>query len=123
MCKPTPVSPLTNNCKHKREGGDLLVSCSLTSGTVSATLASITLPNSLTIDSARLIAVNTTAANGQRVGWSQGSDVNNLAPVVTATGTSTSLIYFIPISLCENIMSVRHIKALLIEVELLLSML
>lgn len=91
----TSPSPATvGQCKHSRVGGDLLMDCSFTSGTsVPAALGSIDLPNSLTIDAARIIAQNTTAAGGQKVGTIVQSAAGNIGHVVTALGTSTSKVY------------------------------
>ena len=82
------------SCKHRRLGGDLEMSCNGNIGAVSGTLASITLPNSLTIDTSKISASNTTAAAGQSVGYLAQTTTNNRMEVVTATGTSTSLVYF-----------------------------
>lgn len=82
-------------CKHKRDGGDLLVNCQITMGTVSGTLASVTLPGSLSIDSSKIGATNTTANPGQVVGmWEANGASGNNGGIVTATGTSTSLLYW-----------------------------
>lgn len=91
----TSPSPTTvGQCKHSRVGGDLLMDCSFTSGTsIPAALGSIDLPNSLTIDTARIIAQNTTAAAGQKVGTIVQSAAGNIGHVVTALGTSTSKVY------------------------------
>jgi len=90
------ISPATNACKHRRVGGDLEIACKGVLGTTVAALASMTLPNSLTIDSSRLTATNTTANPGQKVGEfiHNGSSSGSYSNVVTATGTSTSLLYF-----------------------------
>ena len=87
------VSPSASQCKHRRVGGDLEVNCYFTTGTPTATLASISLPNSLTLDSTRIIAANTTSAAGQAFGWSIESSTLNQSAVVSAIGTSTSLLY------------------------------
>jgi len=87
------VSPSTNNCKHKREGGDLLVDCRLTSIAPAASLVSISLPNSLILDSTKIIAANITTAAGQAFGtWTQDA-LGGYGSIVTATGTSTSVVY------------------------------
>ena len=88
------TSPSTLQCKHKRSGGDLEVNCSFTVGIVVASLFSITLPNSLTLDSARITATNTTATAGQKFGWWNQSSSGLNGNIVSATGTSTSLLYW-----------------------------
>lgn len=92
----TSPSPSTvGQCKHSRDGGDLLMSCSFTAGTsIPAALGSVDLPNSLTIDTSRIIAQNTTAAAGQKVGTLVQSVAGNIGHIVTALGTSTSKVYF-----------------------------
>lgn len=88
------VSPASNSCKHRRIGGDLEVSCSVTTGTVAASLASITLPSGLTVDTTKIVEQNTTSNPGQSVGKYQQGGINVFGDVVTALGTSTSTLYF-----------------------------
>lgn len=78
----------------RRVGDSLEVQASCTTGTVAAALASITLPNSVTISSSVSIA-NLSSASGPIVG-NYSSDTAASAAIgamVTATGTSTALIY------------------------------
>jgi hypothetical protein len=65
----------------------------VTTGTVAASLASISLPSGWTIDTMPI--TNTTGAAGPEVGgyWENGFAGGHGA-LVTATGTSTSLVYF-----------------------------
>lgn len=86
---------LTNACKHRRLGGDLEVSCQFATGTTTGTpVATFTLPSSLSLDSSRIVATNTISASGQSVGIFQQAATSNLGAIVTATGTSTTLVYF-----------------------------
>ena len=84
----------SNQCKHRRIGGDLEVNCYFTNGTTAASLASISLPNSLLLDAAKIVATNTTTGQGQGFGFWQTSTVTQLGSILTATGTSLSLVYF-----------------------------
>lgn len=88
------LSPSSNMCKQSRQGGDLIIRCDFTTGTTTGVLASISLPGSLTLDASRIIPTNTTSNPGSAVGWLTANANNNTqARVVTATGTSTSLLY------------------------------
>jgi hypothetical protein len=81
---------------HKRQGSNLLVKGSFTVGTASGSAATISLPGSLIIDSSKISIANSSANPGEKVGdWDNAealSDTNGY--IVTATGTSTSLVYF-----------------------------
>jgi len=80
---------------HKRVNGDLYVKGRFTTGTAAASLVSITLPNSLTLDTNRISASNTTSNPGEKVGdFVGGTTASHAGAIVTATGTSTSLVYF-----------------------------
>ena len=84
-----------DTCRKKKDGGDLLVECFFTNGTASSSLGSIDLPDSLSIDTTRIGVNNTTAASGKHVGVSlQNGNAGSYVAVVTATGTSTTKVYF-----------------------------
>lgn len=85
---------LTNVCRKKREAGDMLISCSFATGTTAGSLATMTIPDSLSIDTTKIIATNTTAGSGQLVGYVNQSTAGHMHPIITATGTSTTLLYF-----------------------------
>lgn len=85
---------LTNVCKQARMGGDMLIKCSFTNGTSAASLATLTVPGGLSIDAARITAANTTASPGQVVGQFCQNAAASCGSIVTATGTSTTLLYF-----------------------------
>ena len=80
--------------KYRRVGGDLEVTGTFTSGTPTAVLGSFTLPAGLALDANRITIANTTASQGQSVGNFSGSTAAyHAANIVTATGTSTALVY------------------------------
>lgn len=82
-------------CRKKKDGGDLLVECFFTTGTASAALGSITLPDSLSIDAAKIGVNNTTTNSGKQVGVSlQNGNAGSYVGVVTATGTDATKVYF-----------------------------
>ena len=85
---------LTNVCRKKREAGDMLISCALVTGTTAGSLATMTIPDSLSIDTTRIVATNTTAGSGQVIGYANQSTAGHMHPIVTATGTSSTLLYF-----------------------------
>jgi hypothetical protein len=79
---------------QKRRGGDLLVKGTFTAGTVTTGFGTITLPNSLTLDTTRISVANTTANGGQKVGdYAENGTTGIFGNIVTATGTSTTLVY------------------------------
>ena len=78
---------------YKREADNLIVKGSFTTGTVAASLGTISLPSGLSIDSSKVTINNTTAANGQQIGNYDAVAASTYGPIVTATGTSTSLVY------------------------------
>jgi len=66
-----------------------------TTGIVAASLASVTLPVSLTIASSKIPVNNTTGNSGAHVGTHQMQNLIDAGgSLVTATGTSTSLVYW-----------------------------
>lgn len=81
---------------YRRVGDSMEVVCSGTAGTTAASLATMTVPNSLNINSALLPISNSTSNDGPIVG--NGHDANASASrrftILTATVTSTSLVYF-----------------------------
>lgn len=77
----------------RRCGDSMEVQGFFTSGTVAASLGTFTLPNSLIIDTAKMTVANTTANAGQIVGNAMADSTNQWLSLVTATGTSTALVY------------------------------
>jgi hypothetical protein len=80
-----------------RRGRYLEAQVYFTSGTVVGTVASISLPSGLNIDTTTdqgIVRGNTTAAAGQIVGQYGFSAASQNGSIITATGTSTSLVYF-----------------------------
>lgn len=79
---------------HKRDGSMLTVKGTFTTGTVSTGLGTFTLPNGLTIDTAKMTLAANTSNSGPKVGELVQSTANGTATaLVASTSTSTSLIY------------------------------
>lgn len=77
-----------------RRGNYMKVGGSHANGTVAASLFSMTLPSSSALDSAIISLANTTASGGQLMGhWTGQGGVSSQVAIVTATGTSTTLMY------------------------------
>ena len=79
---------------YKRQGDNLHVRTNWTTGTVAGSLASISLPSSMTIDTNKSPIANTTSAGGPLVGQYGAAGATSAGHLVTATGTSTALVYF-----------------------------
>jgi hypothetical protein len=87
------TTPSTNQCKWKRQGGDLLGQCFFTAGTVSGQ-TSLALPTGLILDTTSLLSSAVLAGPNQIVGeWSNNAS-NLSGRLVVATGTANNLIYF-----------------------------
>ncbi len=83
------------SARYRRIGDSIEIQGSHTNGTVAASLASISLPSGLSLDSAKLSITNTTANPGNMVGnWSASNASGQFGFAVTAPSTSTTLIYF-----------------------------
>lgn len=82
--------------KWRRVGDTIELQGTVTTGTVSAAIASSTLPTGVTIDSTKLsITGNTSAAQGSAVGQFYQDAISAVTgAMVTAPGTSTTLLYF-----------------------------
>lgn len=78
----------------RQVGSAIEVQGSFTPGTTAGSVASIGLPNSYTLDTGKISLANTTAAAGMSIGRYTTNGSDNQGDVVTATGTSTSLVYF-----------------------------
>lgn len=89
------LGTVTNNVAYWRQVGDSIeiVAYGVT-GTVAASIGSVTLPNNYTINSSKLATSNTTAAAGQKIGDFNQNSTTALGPMVVAPGTSTTLFYF-----------------------------
>ena len=80
---------------YARQGNDLLIKGNFTTGTVPASLVKISLPSGLSIDTAKIATNNTTGAAGPVSGkWTGNTNANHFGPIVTATATDSSAIYF-----------------------------
>lgn len=79
---------------YKRVGSNILVSGYWANGTVAASLASVSLPSGLSIDTTAFPRGNTTASSGQLAGTWGSNRSSNQGYMITATGTSATVIYF-----------------------------
>lgn len=79
----------------KRQGSDLLVQGSFTTGTVGTSRGSIGFPSSLTLDTSKLTLSNNDASSGNNWGWAQqqSGSAALTASLVTAPLSSTTAIY------------------------------
>ena len=87
-------TPTSVSFFQRKRGSNLEVIGTLVTGTVSATPGSMSLPTALSLDTTKIPTSNTIAAAGTKVGDLTGSSATQGAHVVTATGTSTTLLYF-----------------------------
>lgn len=78
---------------YSRQGDFLNVRGTFTSGTSAASLGSISLPGGLAIDTAKTPIGNTTGNPGPQIGLFWSNVTNQLGAVISATGTSTSVVY------------------------------
>lgn len=79
--------------KWRRVGDTIWVKGSFTGGTTAASLGSITLPNSYTMDTAKMVLAATTSADSEVVGQLSTNGANQFVSIVASTSTSTSLVY------------------------------
>jgi hypothetical protein len=88
-------TPTSISAKYRRVGEYLEVTGSFVSGTVAASLGSISIPSGLTIDTTKINLQNTTASAGDPVGWisSQSGASPRSYQLVLAPGTSTNFVY------------------------------
>lgn len=88
-------TPTNNNLSYWRDGDRLRGLGFFTVGTVAAAVGSIGIPTNLVLDTTKLTqSANTTAAAGQKVGgYFENAASNGMGCIVTAPGTSTTLIY------------------------------
>lgn len=89
---------VTNNVAYYRRVGDSVeIQASFTAGTTTTSNGTMTLPSGLVIDSNKVSINNISTAEGCSVGrYARGGSSNAAlsGEIVTATGTSTSLLYF-----------------------------
>jgi len=81
--------------KWKRSGSDLEVFVSCTTGNVATSLATVSLPSGLSIDSSKLTINNTTSNAGTLIGTynSSGAVTSLIGNIIAAPSTSTTLLY------------------------------
>jgi hypothetical protein len=78
---------------YRRAGDSIQVMSKWVNGTVATSLASVSLPTGLALDTAKLLA-NTTSNPGQLVGHFTSTGNSCSGSIVTATSTSTAVVYF-----------------------------
>ena len=85
-------------CKQRRVGGDLEMECNGSTGSsVPTAISSITLPNSLAIDTTKIVNATSNGSNGQAWGTynQSGAATNNISGVmISNTNTSANVLYF-----------------------------
>lgn len=79
---------------YRRIGDSMEIMGSWTTGTSVGSIATLTMPSTLTINSSKISITNTTSNAGPIVGNYESHAANMAGNMVVATGTSTSLIYF-----------------------------
>jgi hypothetical protein len=88
-------TPTLVNFSYARNGDRLLIEGSFSTGTAAASIASISLPSGLSINSSKIPLSNTTSGPGLSIGsYDQSGFANNHGSIVTATGTSSLVVYF-----------------------------
>lgn len=87
------ITPATNNCKYTRTGSWMHADCYFQGGTMSAALGGVTIPDSLNLDSSKIINTGTTAGFGQVVGKFSGNVGGQNGFLLAEPGSSTTLLY------------------------------
>ena len=90
------TSPTNILGRYRREGDSLRVKVSFTSGSaVPASIGSVSIPGTYTIDTSKLMINSTTASTGEIIGKydSNTSAASSLGNILAHTSTSTSLVY------------------------------
>lgn len=85
---------ITTGFKYSREGKWLIVDGYFTAGSVAGSLASITLPPGLSIDTTVFNRGNTNAQNGHICGDFSQNSSGNSGHMVTATASDATVVYF-----------------------------
>ncbi len=89
------VGTPTNVAIFKRRVGDTLeIKGYCVVGSVGGSAVLMTLPDSLTIDSAKMEVANTSGNVGPEIGTFTQANANQYGPIVSAVGTSTTVVYF-----------------------------
>jgi len=85
----------SETAKWRRVGENIEVAAHWINGTVAASVASISLPGGMTIDGSKQSHANDTSNSGPLVGsWVHNTNANEAGSLITATTTSTALVYF-----------------------------
>lgn len=91
----TGIGTVTNSALIWRRIGDSLeVMGTFTNGSNAGVLASITIPSGLAIDTTKISIGNTTGAPGCMIGTWTSNSSNSSGWIITATATSTSIVYY-----------------------------
>ncbi len=78
---------------YRRVGDSMQGQVFFTGGTIAASLASVSLPTNLNIDSSKINATST-AAVSPKIGEYSAHNANNSGPILAAATTSTTVVYF-----------------------------
>lgn len=91
----TGAGTVTNNTAYYRQiGNSYEVQGSFSTGTVSGALLSVTLPGGAALDTTKLTIANTTSNPGPKIGDYGANGTNQTGSMITATSTSTAVVYF-----------------------------
>lgn len=87
-------TPSTDMCTHSRYGEDMIVRCSMSVGAAAASLNSMTIPDSKSLDSAKLKNTATTSGPCKDVGTWRQNGGTAYGAILACPGTSTTILYF-----------------------------
>jgi hypothetical protein len=87
---------------YRRVGDSLEGIVYFSAGTVAASLASVSLPSGVSVDSTKIPVSNNTSNPGSVVGSYGDGTSGGTGLIITATATSTSLLYFSPFQATAN---------------------
>tara|TARA_R100001086_G_scaffold245810_2_gene177218 strand:+ start:99 stop:1127 length:1029 start_codon:yes stop_codon:yes gene_type:complete len=93
----TSLGSVSNNLAfHRYEDGKLNIRGFVTAGTRTAVLTSFSLPSAFQMDTNNISRSNTTSDDGEQIGFwtTDNTAAHGNGVLVTATGTSTTLVYF-----------------------------
>ena len=87
----------------RRVGDSIEVRGSFTCGVVTAAVGSISIPSGMFINTAKVSIQNLVSGNGPHIGsWIGSTAANSAGPMLTATGTSSTLVYLGDCEACAN---------------------
>jgi hypothetical protein len=91
-------TPTSVSVFYRQVGDTIEVQGSMVTGTVAASFATISLPNSYTIDTTKISLNTATGSSGQKVGDWQQAVSGNFNAIIVNTVTSTSQVYISPVT-------------------------